>query len=433
MAIAQPHALVSSFCSAAPGYISNSSFAPYKSSLVKLTLMSSSGTEERLNLSSSTTTSPFKARRSSIMRLPSAIDLISLQMPSLSCTFPALVHADYEVVKERCDAWIEALAEPPSASASRFLHDCLLPLLVCQFIPKTVSEQRLVHVIKAIAWLMIADDDDDHPDVLGSDYATTSHRANLVMAILRKEDGVNESSFDCSFLANTRPGFATKCARMLKSLSELWDEIRKEMPPSVQARFISTMADYFEGIKVQASFRAQVTIPDMESYMEIRRQASFTIPCFILMEYALGIELDEPTFYNPLIQELRNVALDYISLCNDIVSSPIEIGIGDYFNLPSILYSSAVSPSNFTSFQNAMDHVAQMAEDLNNRAISLISTIHDDNKHIEPYMVAPIHAYVEALSLGMSGALAWFYKTARYQEAHGRSDLHQLANQGMPH
>nr|QOJ43466.1 MTPSL [Microlepia platyphylla] len=373
---------------------------------------------------SSSTYSPFKARRSSIMRVPTAHDITLLNMPSLHCTFPSLVHPHYHAVKEQCDAWIEALVQPSSPTALHFLHDCLLPLFICRMNPKAQSQLRLVHVIKMISWLMVSDDDDDHPDVLGSNFTTTSRRADLVMAILHKVDNTDDNSFDLSFLTHTQPNFARKSVRMLKAFAELWDEIRQEMSPLLQARFISTMADYFEGIKAQASFREEDCVPDVESYMEIRRQASFTIPIFVLMEYALGIQLDEATFYNPLIQELRNVVLDYISLCNDIVSCPIEISMRDYFNLPSVLYNCATNthpPWKFTSFQNAVDHVAQMVEDLNTKAIFLISTIQEENKHMEPYMVDPIYAYLDGLSLCMSGALTWFYESARYNQPQNRN------------
>nr|QOJ43465.1 MTPSL [Aglaomorpha bonii] len=367
---------------------------------------------------------PFQTTRTSIGRLPTATDLASLKMPSLHCPFPALVHADYAAVKQPCDAWIEAVAKPPSASASAFLHDCLLPLFVCRIIPKSVSQKRLVHVIKAVAWLMIADDDDDHPDMLGSNGAITSQRADLVMAILRSEDQFDETSFDCSFLASIRPSFAIKSARMLKALAELWREIRQEMPASLRTRFISTMADYFEGLKVQAIFREKAIIPNVDSYMQIRRQASFTIPCFILMEYALGVEFDNATLYDPLIQELHNVVLDYISLCNDVVSCRIEIDNGDYFNLPSILYNSETSQWRFTTLQFVMDRISQMILDLSNHAIFLVSAIHEESKNFDPTMVSFVHAYVEGLSHGMAGALAWFLETARYQHANRQYELH---------
>ncbi|MCO5610182.1 hypothetical protein L7F22_064418 [Adiantum nelumboides] len=89
------------------------------------------------------------------------------------------------------------------------------------------------------------------------------------------------------------------------------------MSPLLAARFTSTMEDYFQAVVVQATYRKANRLPDIDAYTEIRRHASFVLPCFVLVEYALGIELDDATYSNASIQEFRTAALDYICLCND--------------------------------------------------------------------------------------------------------------------
>ncbi|KAI5074486.1 hypothetical protein GOP47_0010447 [Adiantum capillus-veneris] len=367
--------------------------------------------------SSSTSTILKAASTGRKLRMPSAEDLARMQLPALASSFAWEVHPHYEGVKAACDEWIERVAQLPSASASRFLRDCLLPRLVCLFIPRAQSRRRLVQAIKIIAWLMIADDDDDHPQLLGSDFDSTSHRADRLMAILTHPPS---AAFDS---IGADPRLSTRCSKQLAALAEVWQETCTEMSPLVRTRFTSTMADYLEGIKMQAALRKNVFVPDVDSYMEIRHHASFTVPAFIMVEYASGIELDQETLQNPKVTELCKKAVDYISLCNDVFSCYKEITIGDFFNLPSILYScdlpiaSSTKPL-YTSFQDAVDHVAQLAKDLDACCTSLIASLKDDysKPSIDPSSAHQMHAYVDVMALGMSGALAWFFETPRYPQ-----------------
>ncbi|MCO5549129.1 hypothetical protein L7F22_002595 [Adiantum nelumboides] len=174
---------------------------------------------------------------------------------------------------------------------------------------------------------------------------------------------------------------------------------------------------------MQAVLRKAGQVPDMKSYMAIRRQASFTIPAFIIAEYASGVELDQAAVQNPKVVELCNKAVDYVSLCNDIFSCYKEIISGDYFNLPSILYMHALplreAARPCASFQDAIDHVAELAQELEASCISLIAALKDEysKPDVDPLRAHHIYAYANMISLGMSGALAWFFETPRYQQS----------------
>ncbi|MCO5590745.1 hypothetical protein L7F22_044720 [Adiantum nelumboides] len=161
---------------------------------------------------------------------PSVEELAFIKMPTHACSFASEVHPLYEQVRAQSDRWIKAVAEMSTAAARRFLRDCLLPRLVCRFIPQALSIAR---------WL---------------------------------------------------------------------------------------------------SQTIQLIVPDMKTYMAILRQAYFTIPTFIIAEYASGVELDDAVVQNTKIVELCNKAVDYVSLCNNIFFCYKEITSSDYFNLPSAIH-----------------------------------------------------------------------------------------------
>lgn len=54
-------------------------------------------------------------------------------------------------------------------------------------------------------------------------------------------------------------------------------------------------------------------VPDLESYIELRRYSSGLEMAFDLIEYAEGLKLPEYVFDDPVIQELRQNAIDIVS------------------------------------------------------------------------------------------------------------------------
>ncbi|MCO5580159.1 hypothetical protein L7F22_034026 [Adiantum nelumboides] len=354
---------------------------------------------------------------------PSVEELAAIKMPSLASSFPSEVHPLYEQVRGPSDRWIEEVAELPTASARRFLRECLLPRLVCRSIPRALpTGRRLQHAIQLLAWLLIADDDDDNPKVLGCNYTATCHRAELIMSILTQPADTfhDHRVWNIDDLLNDR--ISKRCSRQLAALADLWQELSPAMSHLLRSRFTSSMADYLDGIKMQAVLRKGGHVPDMKTYMAIRRQASFTVPAFIIAEYASGVELDHAAVQNAKVVELCNKAVDYVSLCNDIFSCYKEISSGDYFNLPSILYMHALPLSTkaarpCASFQDAIDHVAELAQELEASCASLMASLKDEysKPDVDPLRAHNIHAYANVISFGMSGALAWFLETPRYR------------------
>lgn len=56
--------------------------------------------------------------------------------------------------------------------------------------------------------------------------------------------------------------------------------------PGAQRRFIETFELFFRAVAQQARDRASGNIPDLESYIAMRRDTSGCKPCWALIEYA---------------------------------------------------------------------------------------------------------------------------------------------------
>ncbi|KAH7434348.1 hypothetical protein KP509_06G013400 [Ceratopteris richardii] len=202
-------------------------------------------------------------------------ELKDARIPRLSSSFASELHPCYEAVRKECEQWIVDIARPSNARAQKFLLDCELPPLVCLCLPIVPEHalQRLVQTAKMISWLLIADDEDDDPSKMGSDYMATSDRAQSVMAILYGNESIIDACRDIEDAENS-PDLKAK-RRFLDAFRQLWAEIQPSMSQKLRARFVSSMAAYLDSLKIQAAFRRAKHIPDVHFYMDIRRQASF--------------------------------------------------------------------------------------------------------------------------------------------------------------
>lgn len=73
---------------------------------------------------------------------------------------------------------------------------------------------------------------------------------------------------------------------------------------------------FFKAVAQQASDRAEGVIPDMESYITIRRDTSGCKPCFQLIEFAARIDLPDEVIEHPIIQSLEEATNDLVTWSN---------------------------------------------------------------------------------------------------------------------
>lgn len=67
---------------------------------------------------------------------------------------------------------------------------------------------------------------------------------------------------------------------------------------------------------MQANDRDNGVIPDLESYIDIRRDTSGCKPVFDLIEYSLGIDLPDYVIEHPVIKALNQGSNDLVTWSN---------------------------------------------------------------------------------------------------------------------
>lgn len=99
-------------------------------------------------------------------------------------------------------------------------------------------------------------------------------------------------------------------------MTSFWVRCMKDAGPRTQARFKEHVQHYFQAVSKQAHARDEGYVPDLESFIDIRRDDSACKPVFDLIEYALGIDLPDFVAEHPVIRALNNGSNDLVAWSN---------------------------------------------------------------------------------------------------------------------
>ncbi|KAH8117137.1 terpenoid synthase [Phellopilus nigrolimitatus] len=191
-----------------------------------------------------------------------------------------------------------------------------------------------------------------------------------------------------------------------KLARDYWLRCIEEAGPGMQARFKENLQLFFEAVHVQATHREVGEIPDLESYIDVRRDESGCKPVIDLIEYALGIDLPDVVVEHPIIKALVQSCNDLVTWSNDIFSYNVEQARGDTHNMVIIL------EANYgMELQAAMDYVGEMCR-------LTIENFIENKKRVPSFGCTQIDrdvaGYIQGLQDWIVGSLHWSFMSHRY-------------------
>ena len=333
-------------------------------------------------------------------------------LPPIRCSFPAKLHPQYDTVRRVCEPWMLNLTHPGS---EQLLLDNLIPRYVCRLFPEAIDLRDVEIVTKFIIWMFLSDDiEDNGPLLLGTDDhgppSTTNVWAQSVLSKFRDPQSPN----NVVLFENSRYCHAQSLV-ILDALGELWSKMSSRLAPKARSRFISVMQDHLHAVCLQPTSNQAFSQHDeggdmsksVEEYRALRRHSSGFLVVFELVLYVLGLD-EDPIHLHPLLEEFRDLALDYIWMCNDIVSCHMEASLGYNFNLPYLVYKNNA----LGSFQDAMDVAVDMINRVDARCARVVDAIQRNEELIQ--REPKLNAYLATMVSCMSGTLRWSFETCRY-------------------
>ncbi|KAF4618910.1 hypothetical protein D9613_010112 [Agrocybe pediades] len=200
-------------------------------------------------------------------------------------------------------------------------------------------------------------------------------------------------------------------ARVGKMTRDFYKRMLPTASPGTQQRFIETFDFFFQSVTQQASDRAAGVIPDLESYIELRRDTSGCKPCWALIEYANNLDIPDEVMEHETIRALGEATNDLVTWSNDIFSYNVEQSKGDTHNMiPVVMNQEGID------LQSAVDFVGNMCKQSIDRFIEERSRLPSWGPEID----RQVDIYVNGLADWIVGSLHWSFESERYFGKTGR-------------
>lgn len=100
------------------------------------------------------------------------------------------------------------------------------------------------------------------------------------------------------------------------SFNSYWSRCIKNCKPGPAHRFKETLEQFFESVNLQAQDRDANQIPDLESFIDIRRDTSGCKSTFDLIEYAYDLDVPQEVLEHPVLEALKQGSNDLVAWSN---------------------------------------------------------------------------------------------------------------------
>ncbi|KDQ58520.1 hypothetical protein JAAARDRAFT_129042 [Jaapia argillacea MUCL 33604] len=183
-------------------------------------------------------------------------------------------------------------------------------------------------------------------------------------------------------------------------------------PESAQRQFASSFEAFLKSLHQQAKDRTIGSIPDLESYIALRRDTSGCRPCSALISCANRLDIPDEVINHPVVRALEDATNDLVTWSNDIFSYNVEQSRGDTHNMLVI-----VMREKGLSLQGAVDFVASMTMQSIDRFYENCTALPSWGPEIDDQ----VRVYVDGLANWIIGSLHWSFESERYFLKEGRN------------
>ncbi|CAL1517480.1 terpene synthase family protein [Chitinophaga sp. MM2321] len=198
--------------------------------------------------------------------------------------------------------------------------------------------------------------------------------------------------------------------------NELFHQLHKQrnemmalMPAWWMARYTLSIDRGFEGMQLEAPYKATLQYPSVADYMAIREKAVLVYPLIDLVELQIGTALPDDIFYHPHIQRINALVCRILAWCNDYFSVRKERG-KDVMNLILVIENEEKLSLEDAYRKAIAIHDQDVAE-----FIRLRDNLPADFGNFKP----AVDRFIHHLGLLISGHKSWYEKdTLRYKVKH---------------
>ncbi|WP_159080307.1 terpene synthase family protein [Nocardia suismassiliense] len=319
------------------------------------------------------TTTYGAARRPRSLRVSAPYPLIgpgtTCYLSQLACGTPSKINPDYPAIYERNAAWVRRFLFFNDPDEMSNFFECRYPLSESMQFPHGMPD-RIVHSTCVLSLMFQVED----------------------LAVVQRalfDDIADGGSSDNPYGPAFHDAFGT---------------LRRHMPPAVFRRYRLCWQDWFESAVAENELRDLASIPDVDTYLRIRRVSIGMRPGLVIAEYVHGLDLTSHLEHDPDLVRMGYAAIDHVLLVNDMYSFRKECFDGELVNVLASLMDTRRH-----SLQESVDIVSQWVRDAD-RALAALSAMLRLRYRSDPDVLT----YIDALHHICSGNLRWSMETARY-------------------
>jgi hypothetical protein len=312
-------------------------------------------------------------------------DMESITIPPIYCPFPSRISPHLERVRRHTLEWVQRFRLVQKEVALQYYIATDFSGFSCRVYPDGGLEE-LFFINDWVLWILLFDDWFDDSG-LGARPAYMYQVHQHLLAILQD------------------PPLAPPQGPIAEALFDIWQRADSLVSDAWKKRFAQHHADYFAACRWDAENRAHKRIPEVQAYIENRRNSVANPISFDLFDLSLHIEFPVEIRESSPFQAVLQAANDIVAWTNDVYSFKKELAHGDVNNL--VL---AVQHAQHCSLQEAMNQVCAMIETRTRQFQEMVQHFPSYSAEVDP----EIRHYLFDLGKWIRGPLDWYHQSLRY-------------------
>ncbi|KIJ56930.1 hypothetical protein M422DRAFT_149352 [Sphaerobolus stellatus SS14] len=204
------------------------------------------------------------------------------------------------------------------------------------------------------------------------------------------------------------PGFENDSLQDIPVINlsqDFWQRCMQDAPSGFLLRFTENIVGFLTARRIQSRHRDTGFVPDLDTYITIRRDTSGLKPLIDFLEYTLQIDIPDHVINHPVLETMKDCTNDFATWSNDLYSFNKEQARDDPYNMVAILMNRYDM-----DLQSAVDAVGDMCV----AALEEFEVLKDHLPSWEPSIDEAVSRYIQGLENWFVACLHWSFLSGRY-------------------
>lgn len=312
--------------------------------------------------------------------------MYDLNIPSLYSPFPHQFNQYVGVLEETVFDWVLRFNLLADESAFKRFSKAKFYLLIASCYPECQLEELKI-ANDWLSWMMTWDDECDLSN-LSNQPEVLNELHKRFIEVLNGAELTSQDSLRSHALADLRQ-------RMFQ----------REGAKTFHY-FVHSVEDYLHGCVQEAINRSQKNVPEVDTYIHLRRSTGAMEPLFELIEFTNHLKIPKILREYHTLKKIKMMTNNIVCWCNDIFSAPKEMANNDVHNLVLVLhYQQRIS------LDEAFKRAAEMHDEEIRSMIQLEASIPSFGENID----IELAKYISGLHIWIGGHVNWYSLSSRYQ------------------